>query len=989
MNVAALCLAAAASVGLAALWLGLEWWRALDVVLPGPRPAASWALPAVLGAAALGALLAARPAFRTPAALRRLLALAAGATLFAADPLPPHTPDPGAGPLFALASELAAVAPMALAAACLAAALVGLVAARARARMPEPRALGGVLAATCGGVAAGALSYVDVLASGASATGAAATLLIGAALLCHLIPARAPPSETLPVSADPMGLAESAIEAPRIPATRRVREPRVAVVSPWLAGFVLALGVPALVTLLDQLHGAALTTRTELLLGVAIGGVLAGPMSVVTARRVVGLRGISMLLLALALMLSHWLPAGVLESLGGRATAIVLGLPVGLCATALIVCSARPERARGVAHAAPFALTGVGACAGVLWPSLRDLVGLAVGAESVNVAVSASGATLRGTALLCAVLSVPASFAAAASGRGVADGVRRWTASGLGVATIGVLMLGTSVDTPWRLTPDDRRLQRIEADPRGVVTVVETADGGVRLGLDRRTLLPGAPGALLGQRMARLSAALAPTAREALVLGLGDGQVVAELSALLPGTVTCVERVGALVDLAGDLPWAADAASEPPVLVHDEPLAALLARRGTCALIVVAPEEPGRPGAGARLSREHYRVLRDALLPDGVAVQWLPLHCMPWPAFASATQAFLEAFPDTRLYVASLLADVPLVALVGGAAGGSAGGLPGAQALDEVLARRPSAAGLSGAPDVFDLHLADGWTLLTRLRDAPVSSLARPWAELLSMRRAGDAAALSRINLRLLADLALPLDTASMRVRLLDEQADRQLGVELVARSAAAVALLAARATALELQSAAPGALSAEERGALEEAWHGLLLRAWASAPGHLDTREALLERALALTRADRWELAATLLDQALTVLPEGALLGVQCGVLLKLGQVDASVDAGSRAVALAAADRTALLNYGSALLFAHRDTEALEVLSRARDVFRPRALPPLQIAALGLLERDPESTVLARALVERLPPSEPWSGELQRLLDVAQRAGG
>jgi spermidine synthase len=946
LSLAARCLSAAWLVGLAAAWAGMSWARLLEVALPTVRPAVAWALPCVLGGAFFGALLTGLASPRSLSAARRSLALAAGATLFLALPVAGASPDAWAGTITVL--------PAALAAACVSAGLAALAGVR---RVPPTRALGAVLAAAAFGVAVGALSFVGMLTGDVAPTSAASIALLVAALLCLS------PSPNAAGRAEP-GEQDAAVARDAEPI------PRVSLVSPFLAGFVLVLAAPALVTLMDQVHGAALTTRADLLFGLACGGVLAGMLPGVYARRAVGVRGYTMLGLGLALMLPHWLPGAVLDGFSGKQAALALGVPVGLFATGLVVLAARPGRMRGAARAGPLALAALGGVSGALWPVVWG--------------GSDAGDALRGAALLCAVLSVPASLAARPPGSSFSAWARRWSASGLGVAAVYVFTLGTAAQPAWREAPDDRRLIRMVEDPRGVVAVVETADGGVRLGLDKRTLLSGTSGVLLERRMARLSAALAPTAEDALVLGLGDGQTAAELASLLPGTVRCVERVGGIVELAEAMPWASGPDATGPVLVHDEPLRELLSRRGTCELVVVIPEEPGRPGAGARMSREYYRVMREALAPEGVAVQWLPLHAMPWPAFASVAQAFLEAFPDTRLFVVSLLADVPVVALVGGLTDG----LPGARAMDAVLTARPSSAGLGGSPDVYDLHLADGWTLLTRLRDAPASSVAHPWSEVLSMRRADDALALARINLRLLADIAVPLDTASMQVRPAEEQADRQLGLELVARSAAAVALLAARATGIELGGAAPGALSAGERAALEEAWHGLLLRAWSSAPGHLDAREALLERALALTREGRWELAATLLDHSIGVLADGTLQGLQCGVLLKLGQVDAAVAVGRDAVAKVPDDRTALLNCGSALLFAHRDTEALAMLVRARDAFRPNALPPLQIAALGLLEHDADSTALARALVERLPATEPWAEVLQRLLEAAEAGG-
>jgi len=358
-------------------------------------------------------------------------------------------------------------------------------------------------------------------------------------------------------------------------------------------------------------------------------------------------------------------------------------------------------------------------------------------------------------------------------------------------------------------------------------------------------------------------------------------------------------------------------------------------------------------------------------------VQWLPLHQMPWPAFASEAQSFLEAFPESRVFLASLRAPEPFVALVGELDGK----LPGAERLDAFLAGAPSPAGISGAADVFDLYVCDGWTLGGRVREAPESTLERPLAELLSARREGEALPLSVINLRRLADLALPLDTVSLAARPVAEKEDKQLGAQLVARSQALRGLLVAQAARLERLGAAEGALSADERGALEDEQAAALLQAWAAAPGPADVAAALLGLAGELVAARRWEAADSLLASATGTLADGRLLGLRAGVLIDLGSVDEALRVGRQATEAAPGDPNALVNLARALLITAQDEEAKQVLDEARRAFAPAPLPPLHAACLALLERDPDARATAQALLAQLPAGESWAVVLRRLL--------
>ena len=369
--------------------------------------------------------------------------------------------------------------------------------------------------------------------------------------------------------------------------------------------------------------------------------------------------------------------------------------------------------------------------------------------------------------------------------------------------------------------------------------------------------------------------------------------------------------------------------------------------------------------------------MRGALRADGVAVVALPLQLLPWPALQRVGAAFLEAFPDARLFVGSLRADVPVAVL----AGGLSNGLPGTKALDELLSDSSSVAGINGAPDVYDLYICDGWTLASRWRDEPEATLEQPWGAWLTAGRESDAALLARLNLRLLADLAVPLDTSSLLARPIADKDDRRLGAELTARSAALSGLLVARSAQLALDAAGQGELSGDERLARETELSSALLYAWRAAPGHLDVRDALLERASRVAQEGRYETAAELLDRAQQILDEPRLAGVLGGLLLRLDQPDEALTLLTSARTRAPDDRSVLINLATALLLVGRDADAHARLEEAARTFAPASLPPLPAAALGLLRGDSAAVAPARKLLAGLPADEPWARVLARLL--------
>lgn len=728
------------------------------------------------------------------------------------------------------------------------------------------------------------------------------------------------------------------------------------------------LGAPAPASA-DEL---ALGLVLGLLLALAVGRVPADTGEVATPRRPFDTLGLAGCLMLLPVTLAgQLLAAGDLEGLPSPLF-LLASLTVPLALALGIDGPRRPTPAR--AGLGLLALSA-GCAVAVAWPALEaaDIEPLGTRALFVRGTVAALA-----VALLALAFRPRAQGKVAAASRAVVD-----------LATLGLLLttlVAGAPELPWRREPPEARLLATVEGLRGVSTLVGLPDGRAEPRRDGWPLVGGESGALQLRRAGRLAAALKPDARQAALLLRDDGALLASLAALTPADVTCIEPDAALVVLQPDIAWepGQDARGAAPRLVVDEPRAWLLAHPRSQDLVVQNAFAPDGPGAQGWLTQEHFLALRGALREGGVAVVVLPLQRLPWPACAAAGAAFLQAFPDARLLVASLRGDAPLALL----AGGLTHGLPGSAALDALLGAVPSAAGPNGAPDVFDLYVCDGWTLAARWRDETPATLAAPRAAWLSAGRATDAPLLARLNLRLLADLAVPLETTSLQARPIDEKEARRLGAELTARSAALTGLLAARAAQLALDQAAPGELSDDQRAALEAELASALLHAWRSAPGHLDARDALLERAARLARDGRDEAAATLLDLAVQALPEPRLAGLLGGLLLRLERGDQALALLEPAHKAAPEDRVVSLHLACALLSAARDAEAHAVLEGAARVAAPGSLPAVPAAALGLLRGDVAAVAPAREVLRGLPGDDPWAGVLARLLGTPPAGG-
>ena len=960
LNVALLALSAAFAAGWAALSLELAWMRAASAALPGLVPAAALVVPAFLLAWSAGSWWGGRFVDQREGSLgaaARWLALSAlGAWLlpvFGALLRPSVPPDELA--LRLLAGGLPAL-PVAFG-------LGGALPLLARSRVSEglspARATGAVAAALALGGAAGAGSFVPLLSSELAPSLGAALALAGAALVCWLL-----------------GLAGATRPAPEAAAEVEL-EPRGTPLLPLVAfvgGGLLVAGQLALLRVAAQRDGASVLTSVQVLgwlhLGMALGAWLLMPRWRLASAE--SLCSLALGLAGLALLWPGGLP-GRAASLDVAWPCVLLGLGAGSLVTAASRAGRRPASRLGSWVGDLAAASTLGGVVGG-WAYLDALDG----GSTTPALLRLGGLAALGSAVVLAALACgPAG--------------RRPVALAVGALVSGLLALGWSTPSwsfPWRSADDETGLLARVEGRHGVTTVVALADGGRRLKLDGRFGMGGSGHAALSRRLGRIAAAMAPEAERALVLGLGTGHTLAGVATTSPARVECVERNGALWSLGefvapvtGVLPGGLTPRGGPVQVVAADARAWVARHAGEYDLIVGDLFFPWMSGAGDLLSREQFELVRRALAPDGVFVQWLPLHQLPWPAFGAATRAFCEAFPTARAFLATPLADQPLVALVGGLDGG----VPSVERLDALFTAAPDGAGPSDARELFDLYLADSWELQGRFADAPLPTLARPVTELMSLGRQDDEAAIALRNTRLLAELVSPLVTTSLSRHPIDPRENRELGRMLTVRANVERQLLLARAALLERATLDVTRSDQRPRRAeLDATIDQALVAGWVELPGHAAVRAALLERAGQLVGEQRWEDGAALLHAALERGRDVALAAMLGGIFTQLGFLDEALALLRGARGAGPPDRSLLINLGAALLFqGGADDEAREALRAARELGE---LPPVHAVALGVLERRESALPSAQALVDALDQGEAWSVALRRLL--AERRG-
>jgi spermidine synthase len=201
------------------------------------------------------------------------------------------------------------------------------------------------------------------------------------------------------------------------------------------------------------------------------------------------------------------------------------------------------------------------------------------------------------------------------------------------------------------------------------VSVVEDAQGVMRLRIDNRQQEGSSDSRLADARQALLPLLLHPSPKHALFLGLGTG--VTAFSAAEDPTLQ-VDAVELLPEVI-----AASNYFTQPLLTDGQPSRLhtitadarhyVRASQQQYDVIVSDNFHPARSGSAALYTVEHFRAVQNRLAPGGLFCQWLPLHQLDLETLRAIVKAFITAYPDAQAILATNSLETPTIGLVGGA----------------------------------------------------------------------------------------------------------------------------------------------------------------------------------------------------------------------------------------------------------------------------------------------------------------------------------
>lgn len=218
--------------------------------------------------------------------------------------------------------------------------------------------------------------------------------------------------------------------------------------------------------------------------------------------------------------------------------------------------------------------------------------------------------------------------------------------------------------------PDGGRLVSYRDGALGAVSVVEDADGVLRLRIDNRQQEGSSATGYSDARQALIPLLLHPAPRQALFLGLGTGATARAAARDAELQVEAVELLPEVVEAAALFAQATGTAAgaQPQVHVAD-------ARRHVRAsaarydVIVSDNFHPARSGSASLYTVEHFEAVRARLADEGLFCQWLPLHQLDPATLRPIVRAFLAAFPDATAVLATHSLETPVLGLVARARG--------------------------------------------------------------------------------------------------------------------------------------------------------------------------------------------------------------------------------------------------------------------------------------------------------------------------------
>ena len=216
-------------------------------------------------------------------------------------------------------------------------------------------------------------------------------------------------------------------------------------------------------------------------------------------------------------------------------------------------------------------------------------------------------------------------------------------------------------------TPANGRLVHYDDGVMAAVSVVQDAGGIYHLKVNNQYTMGSTSANYADHRQTHIPLLMHPNPERALFLGVGTGASM-NAAQYHPGlATTAVELVPEVLEsltFFGTDP-SQNAWPVPPRLIASDARRYVLASDQRFDVIVADLFHPSRDGAGLLYTREHFQAVRDRLSEDGLFCQWLPLFQMDLATLRLISRAFLEAFPDAKLFLPHFSLSHPIVGLIG------------------------------------------------------------------------------------------------------------------------------------------------------------------------------------------------------------------------------------------------------------------------------------------------------------------------------------
>ncbi len=197
-------------------------------------------------------------------------------------------------------------------------------------------------------------------------------------------------------------------------------------------------------------------------------------------------------------------------------------------------------------------------------------------------------------------------------------------------------------------------LVAIEEGRQGTTWVIDQVDTGARhLYVDGLHQAASEPGVVrIHEQIALVPMAIHPAPRRALVIGLGGGVTTGALASVGGVEVEVVELAPEVSRAARWFgPWNREVVTKQNVRIRaDDGRNRLLVTDERYDVITADIIQPRSPGAGKLWSIDYWRLVRRALAPGGIALQWVGA-ARNELEYGLIVRSFLEVFPNATLWV--------------------------------------------------------------------------------------------------------------------------------------------------------------------------------------------------------------------------------------------------------------------------------------------------------------------------------------------------